>query len=77
MKVYVVVDVMSGVVVEVKCFRHVEQARACKTRLRKGRNLDEDDVQLFESTIHVSSHQGSILAASSQKSRKFAKGTKR
>ena len=58
MKVYVVVDVMAGVAVEVKCFRHVEQARACKTRLRKGRNLDEDDVQLFESTIHGRPQRG-------------------
>ena len=58
MKVYVVVDVMAGVAVEARCFRNLQQARACKTRLRKGRNLDEDDVQLFESTIHGRPQRG-------------------
>ncbi|OFV96919.1 MAG: hypothetical protein A3F68_04135 [Acidobacteria bacterium RIFCSPLOWO2_12_FULL_54_10] len=48
MKVYTVVDVVCGVAVEAKCFRRLKEARAYLRQLRKGRNLGEDDVQLFE-----------------------------
>ena len=51
MKIYTVVDVMCGVAVEAKSFRRLEVARAYRKRLRRGRNLEEDDVQLFENTI--------------------------
>ena len=51
MKIYTVVDVVCGVAVEARCFRRLNEARAYWRRLRRGRNLGEDDVQLFESVI--------------------------
>lgn len=50
-RIYTVVEVMSGVAVQAECFLKVEDARTCLRRLRRKRNLDEDDVQLFESQL--------------------------
>ena len=47
-QIYTVVDVMCGVAVGAKSFRDLKHARTYLTRLRKRRNLDEDDVQLFD-----------------------------
>lgn len=54
---YIVVDVMRGVAVGVYGFRRLKDARDYLKRLRKGRNLDMDDVQLFETTIYQSAKQ--------------------
>ena len=51
MRIYVVVDVMSGVSVGAKSFHRLKHAQTYLKRLRRGRNLDEDDVQLFEDTV--------------------------
>ena len=51
LKVYTVVDVMCGVAVDAKNFLDISDARKCLRQLRKDRNLDEDDVQLFETRI--------------------------
>lgn len=53
-RIYTVVDVMRGVAVGAHSFRYVRDARACLKRLRSGRSLEEDDVQLFESIIGAS-----------------------
>ena len=55
MKIYTVVDVVCGVAVEARCFRRLNEARAYLKRLRKGRNLGEDDVQLFENFVEENS----------------------
>lgn len=54
MTIYTVVDVMSGVAVGAKSFLSHRDATACLSRLRKARNLDEDDVQVFEGVIRMS-----------------------
>lgn len=46
-KIYVVVEAIRGVVVAAYSFSSSEKAVDCLDRLRAGRNLDEDDVQLF------------------------------
>lgn len=65
MRIYTVVDVMTGVAVGVESFLNSKDAKMCLRRLRKGRNLDEDDVQLFEGVIDMSGG-GAALAESSQ-----------
>lgn len=52
-RIYSVVDVLCGVATGVENFVHIEDARKCLKRLRRGRNLGEDDVQLFESVIDI------------------------
>ena len=52
-RIYTVVDVMSGVAVDVQSFLNLQDARMSLRRLRKGRNLDEDDVQLFEGMVDM------------------------
>ena len=51
MKVFIVVDVACGVAQGAKCFHRIEDAMTCRKRLRSGRNLDEDDIQLFEGVL--------------------------
>jgi hypothetical protein len=60
MKVFIVVDVACGVAEGAKCFSRIEDAMACRKRLRRGRNLDEDDIQLFESVLDDISQRRSI-----------------
>ncbi len=52
-RIYTVVDVLCGVATGAENFVHIEDAKKCLKRLRRGRNLDEDDVQLFESIIDI------------------------
>jgi len=52
-QIFTVVDVMSGVAVGTKSFCRLKQARKYLKRLRGGRNLGEDDVQLFEDAIRL------------------------
>ena len=54
MRIYTVVEVMRGVAAGAYTFRRLKDARMCATRLCKGRNLDEEDVQLFETTVNSS-----------------------
>jgi len=56
-RLYTVVDVMSGVSVGAKSFCDPKQAQKYLKRLRKGRNLDEDDVQVFEDTLVLAAKQ--------------------
>jgi hypothetical protein len=50
-QVYTVVEVWRGTAVGVKNFRRLRNAQKCAQRLRRRRNLVEDDVQLFQSSI--------------------------
>mgnify|MGYP007082069141 CR=1 FL=1 len=58
LRIFTVVEVMSGVAVETRSFCDLKQARAYFNRIRAGSNLDEDDVQLFEDAIHIPAGQG-------------------
>jgi hypothetical protein len=51
MKVFIVVEVACGVAQGTRCFRRIEDAMTCRKRLRRGRNLEEDDIQLFECVL--------------------------
>lgn len=53
-RIYTVVDVTRGVAVGAHSFRHLGVARAFMTRLRDGRDLQEDDVQLFSCVVDAS-----------------------
>lgn len=53
MRIYTVVDVMRGVAVGAYSFRRLRDAHAYLKRLRGGRDLQEDDVRLFESTVEM------------------------
>jgi hypothetical protein len=55
MHVYTVVDVWRGIAVGAKNFRRLRNAQKHVQRLRRHRNLMEDDVKLFETTIYASS----------------------
>lgn len=50
-RIYTVVEVVRGFAAGAYSFLHLKDARACAKRLCEERNLDEDDVQLFESSI--------------------------
>lgn len=49
--IYTVVDVWRGVAVGAYSFQRLEDARKCMARLRVGRDLQEDDIQLFEGVL--------------------------
>lgn len=61
MHIYTVVEVMRGVAAGAYNFRRLKDARTCAKRLCKGLNLDEDDVQLFETTIDTPIDRKQIL----------------
>jgi hypothetical protein len=44
---YTVVDVWRGMAINVYTFSNARLAERCAARLRRGRNQDEDDVQVF------------------------------
>lgn len=50
-RICTVVDVLAGVAVGAYSFRPLEDARTCMARLRAGRDLQEDDVRLFEGVL--------------------------
>ena len=50
-RIYTVVEVVTGIATDALSFRHLKKAYLCAERLRRDRNLDEDDVQIFESRI--------------------------
>jgi len=70
-RIYTVVDVMSGVAVGAKSFSDLTRAQTCLKRLRKGRNLDEDDVQVFEDTVVLPVKQRGAPQGLITSSRKF------
>lgn len=51
LRVYTVVDVFRGCAEGARTFVRYTDARAHFRKIRRGRNLDNDDVQLFEDTI--------------------------
>jgi hypothetical protein len=55
LRVYTVVDVWRGIAVGAKNFRRLRNAQKHVQRVRWHRNLMEDDVKLFETTIYASS----------------------
>jgi hypothetical protein len=55
LQIYTVVDVWRGIAVGATNFRRLRNAQKHAQRLRRHRNLTEDDVQLFETTIYASS----------------------
>ena len=48
---YTVVEVWRGIAAGAKNFRSLRNAEKYMRRLRRGRNLVEDDVQLFEGSV--------------------------
>ncbi len=54
LKLYTVVEVWRGIAASAKNFIRLRDAENYMRRLRQGRNLAEDDVQLFESSIRIS-----------------------
>ena len=54
LRIYTVVEVWRGMAVGAKNFRRLANAEKHMQRLRRRRNLVEDDVQLFESSMALS-----------------------
>ena len=50
-RIFTVVDVVCGVAQGVRNFRELKQARLHAKQLREGRDLQEDDIQIFETAI--------------------------
>lgn len=50
-QIYTIVEVCSGVAEAAYNFRRIKDAQRYLKQLKKGRNLDEDDVQIFENDI--------------------------
>jgi hypothetical protein len=55
LQVYTVVDVWRGIAVGATNFRRLKNAQKHLQRLRRHRNMMEDDVKLFETTIYAPS----------------------
>ena len=49
--IYTVVEVISGIAVGAYSFQRLKDARKCVAQLRAGRDLQEDDVRLFEGVL--------------------------
>jgi hypothetical protein len=60
LKLYTVVEVWRGFATGAKNFRRLRSAHIYMRRLRQRCNLAEDDVQLFEYPIRLSSQKGFI-----------------
>lgn len=54
LKLYTVVEVWRGFATGAKNFKRLRSAQKYMRRLRQGRNLVEDDIQLFECPIRLS-----------------------
>jgi hypothetical protein len=57
LKLYTVVEVWRGFATGAKNFKRLGNAQKYMRRLRRGCNLAEDDVQLFECPIRLSSQK--------------------
>jgi hypothetical protein len=55
LRLYTVVDVWRGIAAGANNFRRLRDAQKYMRRLRRGRNLGEDDIQIFENSIRISS----------------------
>ncbi len=55
LKLYTVVEVWRGIAASAKNFTRLRDAENHMRRLRQGRNLMEDDVQLFENSVRIPS----------------------
>jgi hypothetical protein len=55
LKLYTVVEVWRGIAASAKNFTRLQDAENYLLRLRQGRNLAEDDVQLFKNSIRIPS----------------------
>ncbi|MGA3326230.1 MAG: hypothetical protein ABSF45_17300 [Terriglobia bacterium] len=55
LQIYTVVDVWRGIAVGATNFRRLRNAQKHVRRLRRHRNMMEDDVKLFETTVYASS----------------------
>jgi len=53
LKLYTVVEVWRGFAKSAKNFKRLKSAKKYMRRLRRGRNLTEDDIQLFECPIRL------------------------
>jgi hypothetical protein len=51
LKLYTVVEVWRGMAAGVKNFSSLRNAQNHLKRLREGRNLTEDDIQLFKNSV--------------------------
>ena len=60
LKLYTVVDVWRGIARGARNFRRLRTAQKYMRSLRRGRNMAEDDVQLFECPIRLSTQKGFI-----------------
>ncbi len=54
LNLYTVVEVWRGIAASAKNFTRLRDAEKYMRRLRKDRNLVEDDVQLFEGSVRIS-----------------------
>ena len=45
---FVVVDVWRGIASQARVFQNQKEANVLARKIRRGRNLDEDDIQVFE-----------------------------
>jgi hypothetical protein len=54
MQIYTVVDVWRGIAVGARNFRRLRNAQKYEQRLRRHRNMLDDDVKLFETAIYAS-----------------------
>jgi hypothetical protein len=52
-KLYIVVEVWRGIAAAAKNFTSLRTAQNYARRLRRHRNMMEDDIQLFESSIRI------------------------
>ncbi len=55
LKLYTVVEVWRGIAASAKNFTRLGNAHKYMQRLRRGRNLTEDDIRVFESSVRISS----------------------
>jgi len=55
LKLYTVVEVWRGIAASARNFTRLRDAEVYMRRLRQGRNLAEDDVQLFEGSLRIPS----------------------
>ena len=63
-RVFVVVDVWRGTATDAFCYSSLAAARRCYRSVIKGLNLEEDDVQVFETELRESkvSRKGRIVS---------------
>jgi hypothetical protein len=54
LEIYTVVEVWRGIAVGARNFRRLRNAQRYLLHIRRGRNLMEDDVQIFKGVLSVS-----------------------